>query len=585
MDLTPGSTARDSRSLSVEAAQYDAQAHDAEAELRQLEAKVKAIRDEAEQARLAKKETEAAREKAFQAERQERQVAVRNSINDHVLEGLRRFLDNEQKEDAKATVKRLAVGRTTVLTDMVKFHSIILEELTGSLDDSEFWRSLASRVLEKPELVVITEKKQGARSHGVTPGPKYDNLTQSPMSPKPAQNPPRSPTSQHLLTSPKTSLYVRKESPELGSEENVKVNGLVESALPEFMTLTDSSVADANFTIGEDILENIGATNEEDAKQNMTSEVHEEHEVAGIEKTVTDTESRDVVDLNGDDTAPVPEYDFVMDEQAVDANAESNELEQAGNFMAGVEYNTIEQKNATAFGDGVIKSEPLDFADTDSTAKSKHKDLDPDNFAWANVPPTATTDRRQNTASNDSGFAVPLTPRPTATSQPAVMPLSVATPHKKAVTSGQKATPVSKKPSVKRKRQGSEVNESSVSVVVTPANKKGKTKATEVDASAETPSKKGKGKAKDDGSGMILFAPSLSSYAHHSHHSASTHPSHHQKYEEAVTTGPSKGTCLLFLRAGPKTSTPVPLQSHVLRDVLEVCGEVFGWKETFRSAV
>jgi hypothetical protein len=516
MDPTPGSVARDSRSLSVEAAQYDAQAHDAEAELRQLEAKVKVIRDKAEQARLAKKETEAAREKAFQAERQERQAAVRNSINDHVLEGLRRFLDNEQKDDVKAAVKRLAVGRATVMTDMVKFHNIVLEELTGHLDDYEFWRSLASRVLEEPELVIVTEKKQGTQSRGFTPAPKYHNLIRSPMSPTPAQNPPRSPTSQYLLTSPKTSSYVQKESLELGSEENVTVNELVESALPEFMKPADSSVAETNFTIGEDILENIGATNEKDAKENITFEVHKEHEVGGIEKTVANTEYRDVVDLSDDDTAPVSQYGFVMDEQVVDANAESTELEQAGDFEAGVEYNTIEQEDATAFGDDVPKSEPRDFADTDSTTKSKHKSLYPDKFAWVNVLHTATTDRRQSTASNDSGFAVPLPPQPTVT------------PLKKAVTGAQKATPVSKKSSGKRKRQGSEVNESTVSVVVAPANKKGKTKATEADESAETPSKKGKGKAKVDGSGIILFAPFLFSYANQSRHSASTRPSLHQ---------------------------------------------------------
>ena len=94
MDLTPGSQARDSRSLSVEAAQYGQQEIDATVEFRRIEAQMEAARAKVEAVRLQKLQTEAAREDTFQEERRERQAGVKASVNDHHLEGMNKAVES-----------------------------------------------------------------------------------------------------------------------------------------------------------------------------------------------------------------------------------------------------------------------------------------------------------------------------------------------------------------------------------------------------------------------------------------------------------------------------------------------------------
>lgn len=482
MDLTPGSTVCDSRSLSAEAAEYEAQASVAETELRQLDARMKALKEKAEQARLAKQQTEAAREQAFQAERQDRQAAVQESINGHILEGLRRKITDEVDSDLlMGMLERLAARQTAEENEVTWFHRLFMEELTGN--DQEFLRDLASRLLRGPEPVAASEK-QGPRSQGLSTAPKYHDLaTKSSGSTTPAKILAQSPL-RHLPISPKTS-YNRNESPELGTGENAASSGLFGGDIPESLAPEGGGVAETNFSKGEEIIENIRATNEQDAKEETVFETdNEERDVAGNVDIVPNTITQDVVDLSSDDVAPVPKYDFTMDDQAADTNAGSNEPEQAGDYIAGVEYNTIEQEDVT-------------------NASELERSFEA--FEWANT--LAPVNRRQSTASTDSAFAAPQIPQ------------SATKTLKRAVAGAQKATPISEKPSSKRKRRELEATDSTaasvstVSIIVrTPANKKAK--ATDASESTETPSKKGKGNVKEDGSSMLSI-PFVSSYTNH----------------------------------------------------------------------
>lgn len=215
MDLTPGNAVRDSRSLSVGFAQYEAEAGDAEAEIRQLVAKVKAAHAKADQARLQKQQTAAAREDAFQQERDDRQAAVRESITDHHIEGMRKAVKLDRSHHLLKDLKNVAAGDFEIAPNATTFVSaMVLRELIG--DHGDFLTTIAGKVLVDP-VIVTTNGSQ-----------RYDPLPKHQFSPKqlPTSPSPTTKSAQGPFSLPRLSIQVRDDSLDLGIESAKTIDGL-----------------------------------------------------------------------------------------------------------------------------------------------------------------------------------------------------------------------------------------------------------------------------------------------------------------------------------------------------------------------
>lgn len=444
MNLTPGSATHDSRSLSVEAAQYDAQAIDAEAEVRQLEARVKAMRAKAEKARLQKQQTEAAREDAFQKEREERQTAVRESITDHHLEGIRKAINHDQH--LINDLKKVAAGNIETGSNATAFVSaMVLRELVGC--DDSFLTETARKVLANPDPVDATAQSELQQSQDYGPLPKHMISPKlAPKSPTPTTSPYRLPRSfQAPLALPRPSPYGRDKSPELGNEDGEVTGTLIDqdnhdfdAREPGLVAVEVGSVVETTLTTDEDDYEIQGS--------------NEEKKAPG-----------EIIDLDEQNDA-APSW----------TNDESNLAEQSLDTTSGIEYSTEQDEVIAANAhSAILKQEPpASINELASLAKHKRQSTGTINsYETDSVSASSASFHRPSTTTHEdeSTFDDPRTTQP-----------STPIPQKSLVglDAQVKASPASKITSGKRKRQESEAASvgRSGEITTTPASKKGKTK-------------------------------------------------------------------------------------------------------------
>lgn len=469
MDSTPGAAARcDSRSLSEEAAQYDAEASYAEAEIRQLEEKMEAARAKANKARLQKQHAEAAGEDAFQQEREERQAIVRKNITDHHIQGMRKAIKLDRTQHLINDLKKVAAGDNESAPNAIIFvGAMVLRELVGH--DDQFLAEIAGNVLADP--VAIT-------TNGLQQSQRYGVRSKLEISPSPTTTSPRLlPKSAQLsLTSLGLPLHGEDKIFALGNDGT---------------GTTGSLQGDHEVDAGENSLHTIEAAIET-SETLIGIEEQGEAEVGAIDVDVDEkTGSQQVVLAEG----AVEAVDLDKENGTATGyfNDESSPAEESFDTMAGVKY-SVEQDEVPASNarSAVFKREPSANLDGPSNtinaiaalARMKRQSTESANFHDLEIvsSPLAVFHRAGSTTQEEEPtLSHPQTPQP-------------ATPNPKKKLAGldvqRKAAAASRKASGKRKRLDSEVP--------TPA-------AGESSETTTTPAKKGKTKVRDENAGKLAF--------------------------------------------------------------------------------
>jgi len=447
VDPTPGAMAYKSRALSMEAAQYNAQEIEAEAELRQLEASLKAMRAKADEARFQKQKSEAAREKAFQKEREERQAAVRESITDHHVEAMREAIKHNDQLviDYLNTV---AAGDAETNSDATTFvAAMVLRELVGH--DDHFLTEIAGKVLAG----ITSDGVQRTQSYNAPPKHHFSpNLASVPASPtKPQYIDSHSP--QLPLLSPRLSTYGREESPQLGTDSN----GVTGSHHDDHMIGLPSTEVG-----GGEAVETPRASKEQGAEDN-NGEVDEDN--SGQQGIPADGFIENTARRKETGAATAWTYD------------KSTEAEQSSVSMAGIE-NSTKQNDAIEADD-----RPDIFTELASHARLKRQSIDTTHsYDSDTVSPTfanvyvAIPKKEKEGDLDSSRLQIPQLAKPGPKNS-----------HAGLLSQG-KITPASKRASGKRKRQESEV-------LTSVAGENGEL--------TMTPTKKAKTKAKDESSGKL----------------------------------------------------------------------------------
>jgi hypothetical protein len=451
--------AYDSRALSREAAQYNAQEIEAEAELRQLEASLKAMRAKADEARFQKQKSEAAREEAFQKERGERQAAVRESITDHHVEAMKKAIKHEDQHLIDC-LKVVAAGDMETNPDATTFvGAMVLRELVGH--DDEFLTEIAVKVLADPMFITTNGVQQ---SQGYNTHPKHHfspNLASAPPSPtKPHNIDPHSP--QIPPISPRLSTYGRDESPQLGTEGNGVAGGPRDSH-EDGLSLTEVA--------GGEAVETPKPSEEQEAAEDNNDDFDED--TSGQQEFPADTSLVNTGLHNGNDVATTWVHDYAI------------EAEKGSGKMADIEYST-KQDDATEADDRpeVLNQEPSAFiTQLASYAKLKRHSIESDN-SYESDTASATI----------AGVyvAIPRKEKEGDLDSNRLQTPQLATPILKKSHAGLRAqgkvTPCSKRSSGKRKHLESEVSTSG---------------AGDTNEMTTTPTKKAKTKAKDESSGKL----------------------------------------------------------------------------------
>ena len=485
MDIIPGSNAHDSRSLSVEAARFDSEATDAQAQIRQLEAQLTAIREKAEHVRLQKQQIEAAREDAFQKEREDRQAAVRESITDHHLEGMVKSMNF--RNNFVFLLKGLAAGDLQDSSAQSFLRDVILRELIGG-DDREFLSFLANKLLKKREVAVIPQSPADSLV------PKYqDSLKQAPASPTRAVSPLRSQKSLQPECRESLDPGTNKNATtttEFGEKEYQEINAA--EAEVDLISTEVGSVQEMNHA-GEDCLEQSEATSSKFMEKVSFVDADEQEPVAeGAEiAAATTTNTRSIINLEVEEDAVRAQQN--ENSGGVWTNAEFTTDEQRRYVMADVNYSNTEEKEAILKQDSPgsitdianLANRKLQSADTVASIDSESTPL-----ASFSHPSTAVILEEEHI------FSASQTPRPISP-QPVtpilnkitggtskiqkVTPVSKAPFSKEPakLTSANKTpatkTPASKKPTAKRKLQESGATGEATEATELPVTKKGKT--------------------------------------------------------------------------------------------------------------
>jgi hypothetical protein len=489
MDITPGTVLRDSRSLSVETAQYGAVEISAEAEFLQLEAAMKAARAKADQARLQKQRTAAAREDAFQAERELRQAAVRDSVTEHHYEGMRKAVKLDKSGHLFIDLKRVAAGEFEAAPNAAIFvGAMVLRELAGNGND--FLMKLAGNVLADP--VEITA------ASGLQISQRYDSPKQVPNSPSPAGKArllvPKSP---EVPTSTSPGFSFRNADESMGLEiGSIETGGLLGSQTHDYDVdagKTGQFAVETTADTPETFVEIEGQEQEEAEAAAAAAEI-EQMNHGEVARTGGGPEIADTPNQNNFATS----Y-YYYDDGGTPA-------EETLDTISSVEYGTDEDEDAPAPNAHVFKQEPSVLVDTSiainaiaalvkqkrhstETATSSHS-YDPDTASPLTIFRRATQQPEQEEDSDMSRSQTPQPAKPAPKKKPA------------------KPTPtaVVKKTPVKRKRQDSEAS------TLAAAGETG---------DLPTPAKKGKTtKPKDDNGGKspiasFLITPSFPSPAVH----------------------------------------------------------------------
>ena len=445
--------AYDSRALSREAAQYNAQEMEAEAELRQLEASLKAMRAKADEARFQKQKSEAAREEAFQKEREERQAAVRESITDHHVEAMRKAIKHEDQHLIDC-LKVVAAGDMETNPNATTFvGAMVLRELVGH--DDEFLMEIAVKVLADPMFITTNGVQQ---SQGTDAPPKHQfcpNLASAPPSPtKPRYIDPHSPQIPRIST--RLSTYGGDESPQLG------VAGGPRDSHEDDLFLIEVA--------GGEAVEKPKPSEEQEAAEDNSGDFDED--TSGQQEFPADTSLVNTGLHNGNDVATTWVHEYAV------------EAEKGSGTMADIEYST-KQDDATEADDRpeVLDQEPSAFiTELASHAKLKRHSIESD---YSHESDTAST--------TIAGVyvAIPKKEKEGVLDSTRLQTPQLATPTKKShagLLAQGKITPTSKRSSGKRKRLESEVSTSG---------------AGDNNEMTTTPTKKAKTKAKDESSGKL----------------------------------------------------------------------------------
>ena len=477
MDSTPGAAARrDSRSLSVEAAQYDAEASYAEAEIRQLEEKMKAARAKANQARLQKQQAEAAGEDAFKQEREERQAIVRKNITDHHIQGMRKAIKLDHTQHFINDLKKVVAGDVESAPNATTFvGAMVLRELVGH--DDQFLAEIAGKVLADP-VVITTNGLQQSQGYDVRPkhqiSPKF-----APTSPSPTTKSPRLlPKSPQLsFTSPGLTLHGEDKFFALGNDGigatgSLQGNHGVDAGENSLVTI-EAAVKIPETLIGseEQGEAEVGAIDVNvDVDENVSSQQVFLAEGA-LEVVVLDKENDTATGYFDDEYSPVGESFDTM--AGVEYSAEQDEVPASNAHTAIFK----QEPSATLDSSNAINAiAALARLKRQSTETANSHDLD-------GVSSTLAVFRRAVpiTQEEEPTISHPQTPQP-------------ATPNPKKRLAGldvqRKAATAGRKPSGKRKRQDSEVS-------IPVAGESGEI--------TTTPAKKGKTKAKDENAGKLAF--------------------------------------------------------------------------------
>jgi hypothetical protein len=477
MDSTPDAAAcRDSRSLSVEAAQYDAEAGYAEAQIRQLEEKMMTALAKANQARLQKQQAEAAEEDAFQQEREERQAIVRKNITDHHIQGMRKAIKLDHTQHLINDLKKVAAGDFKFAPNATTFvGAMVLRELVGH--DDRFLAEIAGKVLANP-VVIPGNGLQHSQGHDVRPKHQISPKL-APTSPSPTTKSPRllPKTPQLSFTSPGLTLHEEDKFFALGNDgigATGSLQGNHEDDAGENSLLTTEAAVETPETL-------IGSKEQGEAEVGAIDVDVDVDEKTSTQQVVLVEGALKVVVLDKENDTATEYFDD-----------ENSPVGESFDTMAGIEYSAEHDEVPASNADAAVfkqePSAPLVSSNAINAiaalARLKRQSTETASSRDSEIVPSPLAVFRR---------AVPITQEVEPTiSHPQIPQPATPKPTKKlaGLDVQRKAANAGRKPSGKRKRNDSEVS--------IPA-------ARESGEITRTPAKKSKTKAKDENAGELAF--------------------------------------------------------------------------------